>query len=383
MTLSPSFPGLGPAIRETILRIQPYVPGKPVEEVQRELGLRDVIKLASNESPIGPSPLAMEAVRQSIPRLHVYPDGAVRDLREKLAARLEVVPDQVVVGNGSDEVIKLLAEAYLQEGDEVIFAAPTFGEYAYVTRLMGATEKPVPTQDMVHDLDAMLEAVTPRTKVLVICNPNNPTGTYVGQQAVDRLLQQLPPHVLVVFDEAYVEYVEADDFPDTLRYVRQERPVLVLRTFSKIYGLAALRVGYGVGPAAIVQHLLRVKEPFNVNSLAQQAALAALDDHQHLERARQVNREGKALLQQELPRLGVRVWPSQANFLWMDVGCDGRTVFQQLLRRGVIVRTGDIFGHPTFLRVTVGTEAENRRFLAALEEVLAQMPRDGSPAADR
>lgn len=362
-----------PVKRETIMRITPYVPGKPAEEVKEELGLDDVIKLASNESPIGPSPRAVEAVSRDLANLHVYPDGAIRALRGALSERLGVPADQIVVGNGSDEVIKLLAEAYFSAGDEIIFAQPTFGEYAYVARLMGAQERAVPTRDMVLDLDAMAAAVGPRTKAVFVCNPNNPTGTYVDREAVDRFLDRIPEHVIVVFDEAYVEYVDADDFPDTVRYVREGRPVVVLRTFSKIYGLAALRVGYGVGPADIMANVARVKEPFNVNRPAQVAALAALDDEEHVQRALQVNGEGKAYLTEELTRLGVRVWPSQANFLWMDVGEDARRVFQELLTHGVIVRTGDIFGFPTFLRVTVGTGDQNERFVRALEQVLATM----------
>lgn len=363
----------GPAIRETIMRIQPYVPGKPAEEVRKEYGLEDIVKLASNESPIGPSPKARDAVEKELPNLHVYPDGAIVDLRDAIAAKLQVARENVVVGNGSDEVIKLLAEAYFEPGDEVVFADPTFGEYAYVARLMGAEERRVPTREMTLDLDAMADAVTERTKAVFVCNPNNPTGTYVGKDAVERFLERIPPQVLVVFDEAYVEYVDAPDFPDTLAYVREGRPVIVLRTFSKIYGLAALRVGYGVGPAHVMDSILRVKEPFNVNRLAQVAALAALDDDEHVRRGREVNQQGKAFLEKALAEMGVRTWPSQTNFLWLDVGVESRAVFEALLRLGVIVRTGDIFGYPTCLRVTVGTQEQNERFLEALQHVLLEL----------
>lgn len=366
--------------RPTIDRIQPYIPGKPIAEVKRELGLTEVIKLASNENPLGPSPLARKAVAEGLHELHIYPDGACTDLKQALAERLDIATDMILVGNGSDEVIKLLAEAYLEPEDEVVFADPTFSEYAYATRLMGAKEVRVPLRDDVHDLDAMAAALSPKTKMVFICNPNNPTGTIVERQAVERFLAAVPAHTLVVFDEAYAEYASSPTFPDSLSYVRAGRNVVVLRTFSKIYGLAALRVGYGVARADIIAAAARVREPFNVNALAQRAAIAALEDVDHVRRSLACNREGMKLLVAELSKLGWRVTPSEANFIFVETGLDAQSLFAALMREGVIVRSGAAFGRPTAIRITIGTESENRRLLEAVARV-TQVSTDAFGAA--
>lgn len=359
------------ATRPTIDRITPYVPGKGIEEVAREYGLSRVIKLASNENPLGPSPKALAAMRARLEDVSRYPDGACTELVELLSERLGVPAGCLIVGNGSDEVIKLLAEAYLEPGDEVVFADPTFSEYAYAARLMGAAEVPVKlTAGFVHDLDAMLQAVTPRTKLVFVCNPNNPTGTAVGHAELERFLAALPPKTLLVCDEAYVEYVERPDFPDTVRWVREGRNVLVLRTFSKVYGLAGLRVGYGIAPEHIMRHLWRVKEPFNVNLLAQIAAAAALEDQEHVARSVRLNAAEKRRLAAHLAELGCTVTPSETNFLWVGLGRPARPVFQALLERGVIVRCGDAFGFPEYIRVSIGTAEQNGLFLAELAKVL-------------
>ncbi len=352
--------------RQTIDRIEPYVPGKAIDEVRREFGLNDVVKLASNENPLGPSPLAVAALQRAVLDVHFYPDGGCVHLRETLAQRLAVQPDMITIGNGSDEVIKLLAEAFIEPGDEVIFADVTFSEYAYACRLMGGREVRVPLVNDTHDLDGFIEKIGPATKLVFVCNPNNPTGTYVNHEDVVQFLAKVPPNVIVVFDEAYREYVSAEDFPDTLSIVRSGANVVVLRTFSKIYGLAGLRVGYGIGPTWIMERLQRVREPFNVNVLAQVAAVAALNDQEHLVKSLNNNRVGISQLCEAFTGLGWKVIPSQANFLWVDTGSDSQRLFEGLLRQGVIVRPGGAFGCPSKLRVTVGTPEQNERLIEAI-----------------
>ncbi|HSV72581.1 MAG TPA: histidinol-phosphate transaminase [Chthonomonadales bacterium] len=359
-----------PHVDERIRRLVPYSPGKPVEEVKRELGLTDVIKLASNENALGPSPMAIRAIRAAAERVHAYPEGSCHELRAAVARRHNVPEDWLTFGNGSDDVIHNLGLAFLLPGDEVIEASPTFSQYATAAALNNAACVSVPTTEWVHDLAAMADRITDRTRVVFIANPNNPTGTMVAQAEVDAFMRRIPERALVVFDEAYHEYVERDDYPDALAYVRAGQNVVVLRTFSKIFGLAGLRVGYGVARPEIVDYINRVREPFNVNLLAQAAALAALDDAEHLLRSRELNRAGLTALSTRLRQMGLPFAPSEANFVWVDVGRPCRSVFQALLSRGVIVRTGDVFGAPTHLRVTTGTAEGTARFLAALEEVL-------------
>ncbi|MCL5981259.1 MAG: histidinol-phosphate transaminase [Firmicutes bacterium] len=356
--------------RQTILSIKPYVPGKPVEEVERELGISNVLKLASNENPLGPAPAAIQVLRELVPKVSAYPDGNCYYLKNALAAQLGVGTENLIVGNGSDEIIKLIAEAFLEPEEEAIVADPTFSEYDFAVKVMGGQTVVVPTKAMTHDLSAMAAAVTEKTKLVFVCNPNNPTGTIVRRAEVEALLEGLPEGVITVFDEAYCEYVTDPDYPPSLDFVRQGRNVIVLRTFSKIYGLAGLRVGYGVARPELIGYLLRVKEPFNVNMPAQAAAQAALTDTEHVQRSRALNEEGKAFLAGEFARLGLTFAPTEANFLWVNIAADCRKVFAQLLRRGVIVRTGDIFGAPDTIRVTIGTPEQNRRLVNMLEEVL-------------
>lgn len=357
--------------RQTIMSIKPYVPGKPVEEVERELGISNVIKLASNENPLGPSPAAMQVLRELVPKVSAYPDGNCYYLKNALAAQLGVATEALIVGNGSDEIIKLIAEAFLELGEEAIVADPTFSEYDFAVKVMGGKTVTIPAVNMTHDLPSMAAAVTEKTKLVFVCNPNNPTGTIVRRAEVEKLLDSLPKGVIVVFDEAYYEYVFDREYPQTLDYVRQDRDVIVLRTFSKIYGLAGLRVGYGVARPELIGYLSRVKEPFNVNMPAQAAALAALGDNEHLARSRALNEEGKAFLAAEFTRLGLNFAPTEANFFWVNIAADCRKVFTQLLRQGVIVRTGDIFGAPDTIRVTIGTPEQNGRLTSTLEKVLA------------
>lgn len=353
-------------VHPDIASLSPYVPGKPIEELQRELGLTRVIKLASNENPLGSSPKALTALHEGNSALHRYPDGGAFRLREALANHWKVTLDHVILGNGSDEILGLLARTFLAPGDEAVMADQTF--VIYKMEVTAAHGKPVvvPLKQWRHDLQAMAAAVTDRTKLLFLCNPNNPTGTMVTAEEVELLLSRVPPHVVLVFDEAYFEYVRSQQFPDSMAYVRQGRNVIVLRTFSKIYGLAGLRIGYGVATAEIISFLNRVRPPFNANSLAQRTALAALGDEEHVARSRTVNEAGMRQMVNGLYSLGFTPIPSEANFVFVDVGRDGRAVFEALLREGIIIR--HIEG--AMVRVTIGLEEENREFLAALKRVI-------------
>jgi histidinol-phosphate aminotransferase len=353
-------------VHPDIAALSPYVPGKPIEELQRELGLTRVIKLASNENPLGPSPKALAVINESAATLHRYPDGGAFRLREALADRWKVTSDHIILGNGSDEILGLLARTFLSPGDEAVMGDHTF--VIYKMEAMAAHGKPVtiPLKQWRHDLSAMADAITARTRLLFLCNPNNPTGTMVSAEEVARLLARVPEHVVVVFDEAYYEYVRRSDFPDSMTYVKQGRNAIVLRTFSKIYGLAGLRIGYGVTTPEIANLLNRVRPPFNANSIAQCAALAALSDDEHVANSRAVNQAGMEQVVNGLTALGFTPIPSEANFVYFDVGRDGRQVFDSLLRQGVIVR--HIEGR--MIRVTIGQAEDNHIFLGALARVL-------------
>jgi histidinol-phosphate aminotransferase len=357
--------------RPEIFTLKPYVPGKPIEEVKREIGIEDIIKMASNENPLGPSPKAMEAVASIISKLHLYPDANCYYLKQSLAAHIGIDASGIVIGNGSDELLKLLAETFLNRGDQIIYAKPSFSEYEFTAKIMGAECIEVPLVNFTHDLDAMLAAITEKTKMIYICNPNNPTGSIVNETAIDSFMAKVPDDVLVAFDEAYYEFVESTDYVSGLKYVQAGRNVIVFRTFSKVYGLAALRIGYGLTIPAIAQAIEMVTEPFNVNMVAQVAALAALDDRDHVEKSREVNSLGKKYLYSEFEKLGLYYVPTDANYIFVDTAKNCQEVFQALLKMGVIIRNGDMFGHPTFIRVTVGTAAENERFINGLKQVLA------------
>jgi len=353
-------------VHPDIQSLSPYVPGKPIDELQRELGLSRVIKLASNENPLGPSPKAVAALVGANETLHRYPDGGAYRLRQAIADRWKVTSEQVILGNGSDEILGLLARTFLAPGDEAVMADHTF--VIYKMEVTAAHGKPVvvPLAGWTHDLEAMACAVTPRTRLLFICNPNNPTGTMVSADAVSRLMATVPRDVIVVFDEAYYEYVRDPQFPDTLAYVKEGRNAIVLRTFSKVYGLAGLRIGYGITTPEINTFLNRVRPPFNANSFAQRAALAALGDDEHVAQSRAVNAAGMEQVGNGLRACGFAPIPSEANFLYFDVKRDGRQVFEALLREGIIVRHID----GTMLRVTIGQPDENTAFLQALNKVL-------------
>jgi len=360
-------------VPEWIQGLAAYPPGMPLEELEREYGLTGSIKLASNENPFGPSPRALAAIAQALPSLHRYPDGSGYYLRRALAERLGVPADGIILGNGSNEIIELASRAFLRPGDEAVMADQAFVIYQMVVQAAGALPRPVPLKRSTHDLDAIAAAIGPATKLVFLANPNNPTGTIYKRDEWEDFLASVPPAVLVVADDAYADYVEDPDYPDALAYQRRDRLLLTLRTFSKIYGLAGLRIGYGVGPLPLIEVLNRVRQPFNVNALAQVAALAALEDAEHVARTRANNREGLAFLAEACRRLGRPYVPSWANFLLIDVG-DGARVYEALLRKGVIVRPMDVYGMPHHLRVTVGLPEENRRLVASLGEVLAAAP---------
>jgi len=358
--------------RKCILDNQPYVPGKPIEEVKRELGLEDVIKLASNENPLGPSPLAVEAMKRAAENAQLYPDGSCFELRKAMAAHLGVDGDMLIFGAGGDEILFYLGMAFLDRDDELIQANPSFSEYKAAATIMGCATRMIPTRNWTHDLDAMLAAVNEHTKVFVVTNPNNPTGTIVGADEVERVMDRLPPTSILLLDEAYYEYADDPAYTRSIEWVKSGRNVLVIRTFSKIYGLAGCRIGYGIAPASIIACLERVRAPFNVNSIAQAGAVASLLDHDQVRRSRDLNRLGKEYFYREFDRMRLSCVPTQANFVWVDTGADSKTVFKELLLRGVIVRTGDIFGAPTHIRVTTGTPEHNERFVKALGEVLGR-----------
>jgi histidinol-phosphate aminotransferase len=357
-----------------ILSLTPYVPGKPMEEVEREYGIEDPVKLASNENPLGPSPRAVEAIKRTLSRLHRYPDGGGHDLSLKLARRLGLSPANIVIGNGSDDLLGMLACAFLQVGDEAVLPRPSFLMYDIAVRSMGGRAVSVPLKSLRIDLDAMLRRITPKTRIIFLCSPNNPTGTTIGAAAFERFISRVPPQVIVVVDEAYIEFVRDPQALRSFDFFSEERALVILRTFSKAYGLAGLRVGYGIMPADIAQLLNRVRQPFNVNSLAQAAALAALDDRAFLQQTTELVHKGLDFFYEALGREGIPHFPSEANFFLIDVGRDADAVFRAMLCRGVIVRSMSSYGHPHYIRVNVGIDAENRRFLEALKQVLATAP---------
>jgi histidinol-phosphate aminotransferase len=358
--------------RRSIADLVPYEPGKPVEAVQRELGLERVVKLASNEGPFPPFPAALEAIEQAARELNRYPDGGVYELRASLAERHGVAFEEVVVGGGADGVIDLLSQATLEPGDEIVCGWPSFPSYVLDALKLGAEARRVPLRDHAYDLDALLQAVGPRTKLVYVCHPNNPTGTGNGRAELLAFLDALPEHVLTVLDQAYFEYIDDPGYLDGIAEAfRAGRRVVVLRTFSKIYGLAGLRVGYGIGPADVVAATSKVRRAFDVTATAQAAALASLDDPDEIGRRRRLNAAGRARLGEILrERCLEPVEPALGNFLYADVG-DGRDMFERLLREGVIVRPLAGFGAPGAIRVTVGTSEENELFGVALGHVLS------------
>jgi histidinol-phosphate aminotransferase len=348
-----------------------YEPGKPIEDVARELGLKpeDVIKMASNENPLGPSPKAITAMQEAVKEVHVYPDGASYRLREALAKRFDLQMENIIVGSGSNEIIEFIGHAFLKPGDNIITAKHAFLVYKLMAKVFGAETIEVDDPGYVHDLEAMAAAVTPETKEIFIANPNNPTGTLVTQEAIDRFMDQVPPHVVVVFDEAYYEFL--DNPPDTLKYVRGGRNVLVLRTFSKIQGLAGTRVGYGIGTPELINVLQRTRQPFNINSIAQAGALAGLLDQEHQDRTKAITDEGRNYLQAQFTAMGLEYVPSYANFVLVKVG-DGNAVFKAMMAKGIILRAMASYKLPEWVRISIGTMPQNERCITELKAVLGK-----------
>jgi histidinol-phosphate aminotransferase len=345
-----------------------YEPGKPIEETARELGVdpSTIIKLASNENPLGPSPMALQAMRAALENAHLYPDGSGFYLRKAIAAKLGIEIENVILGNGSNEVIEFLGHAFLNPGDDVITCQYAFIVYKLLATTFSVRTIETPSPDYHHNLDATLDAITAQTRIIFIPNPNNPTGTLISQGAIDNFMSQVPDSIVVVFDEAYFEFL--DDPPDTLRFVRAGRNVVVLRTFSKIHGLAGVRIGYAIAPPPMTEVLHKTRQPFNVNSIAHAGAIAALDDEAHLRKTKRVIDEGRAYLQEQLAEMKIPFVPAAANFLMVNVG-DGCAVFQNLLQRKIIVRPLKGYGLPEWVRISVGTMEENKKLIAALRKV--------------
>ncbi len=351
-----------------VARIRPYPPGKPIEEVERELG-HSAVKLASNENPLGPSPKALEAIRHSLVRTNFYPDGSGYYLRKKLAEIQHLDMSQIILGAGSTDLIELVAKTFLTAGDQGITSQSAFYIYRLAIEEMGAELVQTPLRNSAFDLAAIAHAVTQRTKVVYIANPNNPTGRMVTADDMDRFLDALPPRVVVVLDEAYFEYVREPDYSHSVDYVRNGRNVLVLRTFSKVYGLAGLRLGYGMGNPDLIEALNRVRSPFNASSPAQAAGLAALDDREHVTYSVETNTREMKFVTGELALAGVRYTPSVGNFLLVDTGRDCEEDFIRLMHEGVIVRPMKLYGFPTSLRVTIGQHEDNEKFLEGLRHI--------------
>ena len=357
---------------EHILGIAPYEPGKPVEELERELGIPDAIKLASNENPLSPSDRVQKAIIAQLANLNRYPDGSGFYLRQALARKHNVTGDQVVLGNGSNELIELIVRTFLRAGDEAVVPHPSFVVYPMIVQAAGGIRVMVMLKDYRIDLEAMARAITPMTKIVFIANPNNPTASIVTADEVMHFMARIPERTIVVFDEAYLEFAQGPDFPDTLAYVAQGRKVMMLRTFSKAASLAGLRVGYGIADADAIALMNRIRQPFNVNALAQAAALAALDDDSHTLECVRMIEAGRHYLYDEFNALGVKYVPSRANFILVDVGRSASDIYQRLLKEGVIVRPLTPFGMESALRITVGTPQENRRLVKALRKVLGK-----------
>jgi histidinol-phosphate aminotransferase len=359
-------------LKESIERIGIYQPGKPLEELQREYGITEAIKLASNENPLGPSPKAMEAVTASLEKINRYPDTHGYYLKEKLSQKLGIKSENLCLGNGSDEIIQLIAQAFLMPGEEVIMGDPTFAFYQMVVTAADGKEVMVPLKDFSYDLPAMAKSITKKTKLIFINTPLNPTGTIISRKAFETFLTRIPPDVLLVIDEAYSEYVSDTSYPNFLDYIKGKQKLIILRTFSKIYGLAGLRIGYGIADAYLISCLNKIRGPFNTNMLAQVAALAALDDEEHFKQTLATNQEGLTFFYRELDKMGITYIPTQANFFLVRVGKEANSIYEAMLKEGVIVRVMEAYGLGEYLRISVGLPGENERCIQSLKKVLAR-----------
>jgi len=356
---------------KSVLSVKPYVPGKPIEETKRQLGLKEVVKLASNENPFGPSPKAVKAMRKSLSGVNRYPDAQGFYLKKRLARHFGLAAENFVLGNGSDEIIDILIKTFVEANENIVTSDTTFLEYEIIAAVNNRKVTKAPLRYFKYDLSALLKLVDKKTKLVFIANPNNPTGTYVTKYEVADFLNALPKQVIVVFDEAYDTFIDVDDYPDSLSYLRRKKKVIILRTFSKAYGLAGLRLGYAIAEPELVSYMERVRQPFNVNTLAQVAGLAAIDDRDFLKKTRRLTLEGKDFIYRKLSEMGLGYVPSVANFILIDVGKDGREVFKSMLKFGVIVREMSQYGLKNFIRLTIGSQKENRRSIRVLRKILA------------
>ncbi len=358
-------------VRKNILQFQPYLPGRPIEQVKKEKKLKKVFKLASNENSLGSSPMVIKAIGKALGNIHRYPDGGGLFLKEVLAKKLKLNVENIILGNGTDEIIEIIGKTFLNPGDEIIVSAHAFIRYYMAGKLMACKVKTIPMKNLTHNLVQMKKAINKKTKIIFIANPNNPTGTYVNKEEVINFMKSIPKRIIVVFDEAYYEYVTRRDFPDALSYIKNKRRVIVLRTFSKIYGLAGLRIGYGMSIKEIIGYMERIRPPFNTNSLSQIAAKVSLSDKGQIKKSRKIVAEVKKYLEQALDKMGVEYVPSEANFVLIKVG-RGKDVFNQLLNKGLIARAMDEYELPEYIRVTIGLPHENKLFIKKLKEVLDQ-----------
>ncbi len=357
--------------RKALAKLKPYLPGKSKKEIEEQTGRSDILRASFNETPLGPSPRALRAIREFLPDIHLYPEGSYKSLRAKLAKLWGREAENFIIGDGTDEVITLLAQTFVNPGDEVIIGEPTFGAYRLGVAIQGGVIVPAPLLKFQYDLEVFLNAVSGRTRLLYLCNPNNPTGAYIDKKSLEAFLNRLPGHVLVVLDEAYADYAEAEDFPPGNDYLDRYN-IIVLRTFSKMYGLAGLRIGYGLANRGIIYNLNRVREPFNVNQLAAVAAEAVLDDSEYLELSRQTNRQGKTYLYRRLTEMGLNFSATEANFIWLEIGADSKQLVADMLAEGITVRGGYAFNNPEWIRYTISRQEENERFVRTLEIVLSR-----------
>lgn len=357
-------------IKKSILGLIPYPPGKPIEELTREYGIQNVIKLASNENPLGPSPLALRAIRKVLPQLHRYPDGSGYYLKQTLGRLLKVSPEKILLGNGSNEIIELALKTFLKPGFEVISPIPSFLVYEKAVQAMGGKNILVPLRRFTIDLEAIQDRISPRTQIIIINNPNNPTGTIIKKKEWERFLSSVPDRILILLDEAYIDFVEDPDCPNGLEYINSEKNLIVFRTFSKAYGLAGLRIGYGLAPQELADYINRVRQPFNVNSLAQAGAMGALRDQIFYQKTLSLVHDGKKTIELGLAKMGLFFVPSQTNYILIKVPQKAQVIYEALLKKGIIIRSMKSYGLEDYIRVNIGLPEENRRFLRALRQVL-------------
>lgn len=358
-------------VREQVKKIKPYIPGKPIDELKREMGIeKEIIKLASNENPLGPSPLALKAMEQAIKEVNFYPDDNVYYLKKKLSDVIGIPQDCIIVGNGSVELIHLVIKAFLNIGEKLIMSKPSFIMGKIEGSLFGGEIVEIDTKDYCVDVDGLIKAIDERTKIVYIDNPNNPLGCIITSDDVDRIVKKVNGNTLLILDEAYYDYIERDDFPDSLRYVKENKNVLILRTFSKMHGLAGLRIGFGISNKEIIDYLMRVKLPFNVNNIAQSAAIAAIDDIEHIEKTKKITKEGKNFLYREFERLKIKYIPSEGNFITIEWKNDGMEIYKLLLKDGIIIRPLHQYELNNLLRITIGTEEQNKYLIDCISKYI-------------